>query len=262
MLPSMTSQQLEKLTASWFDFIGCIAHDVRTPLLSIGFFCHSLSEMLPHFIKGYQLAVEHQLMEEVIHSRRLMQLEKAGLDSVGEDVRRLMNFFTYTCDFTKELVDFSAIQIFSVKSWLNDSLKKYPFKDDKLRTLVHVNIEEDFNFRYLPLFADRLCHTVLKIFLDEIERNKKGEIYLSTEENRGEHLLHFKCTAGGMCPTSLTTCLSKFFSEEEEQNPKLLPGLGFCKLALVQLNGDLIANFQANEYTDFMIKLPPAVEDI
>jgi hypothetical protein len=52
-----------------------------------------------------------------------------------------------------------------------------------------------------------------------------------------------------MSSTSLTTCFSKFFSEEEEekgQNLKLLPGLGFCKLALVQLDGNLTANSVAN----------------
>ncbi|HEX4045558.1 MAG TPA: hypothetical protein VHZ76_07830 [Gammaproteobacteria bacterium] len=45
----------------------------------------------------------------------------------------------------------------------------------------------------------------------------------------------------------------RFFST---QNGKIVPGLGFCRLALLQMGGNIFCDAIKGESTDFIIKFP------
>lgn len=254
----MSQQQLEKLSTAWFGFIASLAHDMRTPLLSIGFFSNAFAEMLPHLIKGYQLAVQHQLMAPAITPRRLQQLENSkGLEGVKEDLNELMEFLKQAYDFTEALVNTASIKSFSFKAFLNDFLEKYSFKNEAERGLIHVDLTNDFNFSYFNIFLDQLFDFLLSITLGQAEIENKSSVNISAETIDGYHLLHFKVTGGGLDESVQSTSVSRFFLKKGlGADKKLQPGLGFYKLTLLQLNGDLTVDAVKGKYTDFIIKFP------
>ena len=257
-----SSEQLNKLTTSWLQFIECIVHDVRTPLLSISLFCSALEELFPDLIKSYRLAVEHGLIEPHLPERRLKALEKNGFGDTQESIDWLFDFFQSAHDYTKDVSDASAMQSFSIKQCISHLLEKYPFSDEKQRHLIEVNFHYDFTFQFLPIFVDSLFYHLLKNALYRIEQENRGEIHLWTEEKNNFYLLHFKDTSG-VSEYIPSTEWNRFFSKHGTgENQTILPGLGFCKLALLQVNGDLSCDVMKNEYIDFVIQFPKITDNL
>lgn len=245
--------QLDELGKSWSRLIECISHDISSPLATLRATGKSLEAVFPQLIKAYKLAVEHKLEVPEISERMLKPLERL-VPNIGQEVDNLANFLNLLPPYDKKLIsDSQDIQSFSVKSCVDNLLDHFPFATGEERKLVHVECQHDFQLRCAPIYIDNLLINLLENALRAIDKAKKGEITIWTSEDGDYNILHFKDTSLGMDEDACHKVFRRFFRRIDGA---VMPGLGFCRLAILQMDGNVTCQSKAGGYTEFQIKIP------
>ena len=201
------------------------------------------------------MATTHNLLTSTIDERRLTLLEQEGFDSIAKDVTRALDFLQSIHDHTEQLrLESFELKPFSIKTCVDQLLKKYPFDNEKEHALVHTDFNDNFTLNYVPIFIEELLTTLLRTTLYHIQHAHHGEINLWGEEDDHFYTLHFKDTLGNMSEDASSAMFDRFFSKQEDK--KITPGLGLCRLALLLQGGDILCSFIKGKYTDFAIKFP------
>jgi signal transduction histidine kinase len=241
-----------KMTMAWSSLINAISHDLRTPVCTLGLIGSALADRFSILFEGYLLAVEHNLVEPKIPARHLRILQESTLPGTTQTADDMSKFLNVLYDLKQKVLSNSPdIQLLSIFNCVDEVIKKYAFAHKKERALLQVNITHDFKFTCAPVFMTHLLSNLLDNALYHIDQTGDGQINIWTAEEEYHHVLHFQDTAGTMSEDVLPRVFSRFFSK---RNGNLVPGLGFCRLALLARGGDVVCLAVQNQYTDFAIK--------
>lgn len=243
-----------KLMQAYLRLIDCIIHDLTTPLVTMQLQGGALNEVLPSLLKAYHLALDHHLMEPEIERHKLKGLENDSIFNVKQGAEKQLDFLRQLSDWRKQLVlDSSTIEPLSIKRVIEEWLADYPFPEPQNRSLLSVDIQHDFTFKSVPPFITQLLSHLLDNAFCYIKWAGKGDIRVWVSQDNHHHLLHFKDTGRGMDESQREHVFNRFFSK---RNNRVVPGLGFCRLALLQAGGDIVCDAVKGEYTHFSIMFP------
>ena len=86
-----------------------------------------------------------------------------------------------------------------------------------------------------------------------INANRRGEIYIATQETKETGIITFKDTAKGASPEVVEHMFDDYFSK---RNGSTGLGLSFCKAVMKSFNGKITVNSVEGEYIEFMLIFP------
>lgn len=154
----------------------------------------------------------------------------------------------------REQINYRAIkpQPLSAEQCLADLIANYPFEDSQ-RNLIILKPNENFEFNYPVLFIEASLRHLLTVVLKHITMLGRGEVQIWVSNEHDYHVFNVKDTSHGLEDSELACLFDHFLFEHHD---KTRPGLGFCRLALLHMGGDIICDAANGEWTHFKVMLP------
>lgn len=234
---------------------GSIAHELRTPLLSIRAGASGIANYLPTLLHAYQLARQHQLPVTAMRGIHLSTLEGV--------VSRIDHEATYA----NAIIDMLLINVreygsthqplvpCSISQCVDMALARYPFSEQE-RALVTWQHNEDFSFLGVELLAVHVLFNLLKNALRHIGQAGKGHITIHLETSTLWNRLIFKDTGGGIPPEALAHIFMRFYSSSSNSVLGAGIGLAFCRDVMITFGGTIHCNSTHGEYCEFVLTFP------
>jgi signal transduction histidine kinase len=231
---------------------GAIAHEMRTPLFSMSSIGHELKEVLPTLTRSYE--------EKDPASNEKRSLNKRDIDSINQlpqeieqITRQAFSFIDIMLMNLREDFKDAANETCTIKKCVEDALKQYPFFP-KDRELLHIQLDEDFEFKGNSLLIKHIFFNLLKNSIYYVKAADKGNITIKAFIVDERHILSFKDTGPGIASEILPHIFDKFYSRTKYGTGI---GLSFCKDVMNGLGGDITCTSQYGEYTEFILTFPP-----
>ena len=248
--PSNQSYPLDS-AKSWQKIIDKVFHLFGTKLLGITSTDILLKKTLPNLLKGYELAVQHKLIEDEVHPQLLESLSKTNIEACINPMLETMDGVLSMCKALSN-PDKSAIDI-SAKQLIESNLNAFAFENNT-RSLIEFDSNHDFNIHLPALFLNAILSQMLNFSQNNInDSTKKISIHFS-KQNDTQNAIHFKITSPEI-QKNYAQFLNNTLSQIQE---KLVPGIEFCRLALLYNSGNIIYNIRESESVEFIILLPKA----
>lgn len=248
----ITQENINKITDSWINLINSFCHRLTTPLASFRIFEKILQETLPKLVESYNLTIENSLIEPFSEST-FLDAVKTIPEELDNQIQEIFDFLNFFRTYAQKLHINSNVENIEILSCVSNLLKTYNFVDKNEVNLIEVDFKYNFKFKFDYDFIFLLLEHLLENALYYINKAKKGKIYIWTEEESKYNILYFKDTAQGIDLDRQSRVFTRFFSK---RNDKLIPGLGFCRLVVLQMNGDIICDSIKDNYTTFIVKFP------
>lgn len=230
-----------------------IAHELRTPIVSIKAGSLGIENILPLLMDAYEKALTANLVT-AIDSNHLNALKK------------VIKNISYTClqanmsidIFLKNISEPQKITtaLCSAKDLILQSLEEYPFTEiDKKK--VHHDLIQDFQFMGDDNLMKYVFFNLLKnaLFHSRCPINHTISIQLSKKDHFGK--ITVKDTGTGIDPQNLPYIFDRLFSCNNQKGTGL--GLHYCKNCVEQFGGKIECKSEQNQYSEFSIYLPKAL---
>ena len=238
---------------------GMVAHELRTPLLSVKSGASGLRQYLPVLLDAYQLAVESKLVAGSIRGTHLDAMVGV-LDRIEMEADRsntVIDMLLYTVRGLgvegRELVSCSMSRCVDI------ALRRYPFASEKDQRLVHWDAKTDFSFTGSELLMVHVIFNLLKNALRHIAIAGKGSISIRLEVDPRENRLIFRDTGPGIPADVLPNIFTRFYAWPKHGEGIVETtgiGLSFCREVIQAFYGKIECRSRLNEYTEFLIRFP------
>lgn len=231
---------------------GMVAHELRTPLLGIKSGAQALCSHLPQLFEGYRLATAQSLISEPLRASRQTQLAEISERMIREiDYANTMIDMLLIKAGQEQALQNSEMVLCSMAECLQEAMARYPFRTEKMRSLVHW--EGDFQFMGSKLLMQHVLFNLLKNALYFISMTQKGEIQIWTEQAEKFHYLRFRDTAKGMSQQEVLKLFDHFYTTTFMGTGI---GLSFCKLVMARFGGEMTCQAEEGAYTLFTLSFP------
>ncbi len=232
-----------------------LAHELRTPLASIGALSKGAGNLLPILADAYEKAKTAGLDVKELRSNQVTILS-SSLQAIRNEVdysntiidMLLMN----TTD--KSLSDLES-QVFSVREAAHESLSRFPFNNQRERSLVEISIEEDFDMKAPRLLIIHLLFNLIKNALYSVQKAGKGSIRIEAEQHSHGCYIKVLDTGTGIPPGVRAHIFERFYTTTPTIQSAGI-GLSFCKLVMESIGGSIKCDSVEGEYTTFTLEFP------
>jgi len=230
-----------------------IAHEIRTPLLSIRMQATMLAKWWPELIKGYQLAVQHGLCEPSISKREFDHLPNFVLGIKNEVDQSNAVIDMTLASATMDQMDTSKYRVHSIEACISDALKRYPFAANE-REKIQVDGLREFQFWGSDSLLVYVVFNLLKNALYALKAADKGTITISSARDNELNVLRFTDTGTGIPINELPHIFDAFFTTKKNSGAGM--GLTFCERVMTSFGGRIRCDSAAGEYTSFSLEFP------
>ena len=234
---------------------GSVAHELRTPLLSIKTGAGGLRNHLPPLIEAYGLAKAQGLPVPIIREPHL-----AGLRGVLARIER-------EADYSNAIIDMlvaniappgngsRATKTCQMQDCIDHALQRYPFAETE-RTRVQV-AGDDFLFQGDTLLMVHVLFNLIKNALRHIAQSQQGEITIRLQPGPVVNKLIFRDTGSGIPADVLPHVFERFYSTGGE-DAVLGAGIGlaFCRDVLRGFGGTITCRSEHESWTEFELSFP------
>lgn len=232
---------------------GSIAHDLRTPLGSMSIIIDLFTKFWLNFMREHEQFIVPQNSETM-----RMHLEK--IDSFPVKMKKLISemdtFIRVTLKSMQHLVagtlSYEDFTVCYIETCMDDAISIYPFKNGE-KELINIHIEHNFSFLGYPVLFYRVIFNLIRNSLEQIEKNKKGQIFITAKQDEKCNIVSFKDTAGG-APADIVAHLFDGYITTKEKGTGV--GLAFCKLTMQSFDGDITCYSVEGDYIEFTLSFP------
>lgn len=248
--------QLDWIAQAWSMSIEQLSHALCTKMATLQLKQQGLQKVIPCLLKGYCLAVEQHLIEDEINPKTLRRLE--DMQNLDEQLIPMFAFLEHLNDYSDMIVRYNITQKprLSAQQCLIDLMTHYIFEQNSQKNLIKVDSSQDFEFNYPFLFIEISLYHLLTAALQRIKETGKGDIQIWLSDESEHHIFNVKDTSQALTNDQLTNLFSHFLFEPHD---KTRPGLGFCRLAILHMGGDITCNI-VNDETHFKIVVPHSMK--
>ena len=245
--------QLRKQLTAVRTVCASIAHELRTPLLSIKGGANGIKIFIPRLLAGYKAAAEAKLDIPRIFPGQIKQIEQV-IDNIESEVNFSNTVIdTLLLNATQIAVNPKVYTSNSMSQCIKAALLRYPFNPSEQLDLVHFTSEHDFTYHGDDLLMTHVIFNLLKNALYAIAEMQKGDIFIWLSNAPKYNYLHFKDTAKGITKEEQERLFEPFNS-----NTPVGTGIGlsFCRMVMQNLGGDIELHTKAGDYAEFVLKFP------
>jgi signal transduction histidine kinase len=238
---------------------GMVAHELRTPLMSVKTGASGVRQYLPVLLDAYRLAVERKLIAGSIRGAHLDSM--AGvLDRIEMEADRsntVIDMLLYTVRGLG--MERGELVPCLMSHCVDTAIRRYPFASDKERALVQLNMKADFSFLGSELLMVHVIFNLLKNALRHIATAGKGSISIALEADAQESRLIFVDTGSGIPADVLPHIFTRYYSWPKHGEGVVETtgiGLSFCREVVHAFGGSIECRSRLHEYTEFLIGFP------
>jgi two-component system CAI-1 autoinducer sensor kinase/phosphatase CqsS len=246
--------QTEKLRAA--SAIGAnLAHELRTPLASIGALSKGAGNLLPILTDAYEKA-KAAGMEVGPLRKNQVEILSNTLGTIRNEVEYsntiIDMLLVNTADKSLSDVD---MDIFSVRDAAEEAVRRYPFNNQRERNLIRVEIDADFELQAPRLLVIHVLFNLIKNALYFVQQAGKGDISIRAEHdsNYGRVLVH---DTGSGIPVAIRSHIFDRFYTTTHTGQGAGIGLSFCKLVMDSIGGSIYCESEEGEYATFTLEFP------
>lgn len=236
---------------------GMVAHELRTPLLSVKSGAAGLRQYLPVLMDAYRLAVDHKLTADSIRGTHLDSM--AGvLDRIETEADRsntVIDMLLYTVHGLG--VEGRELVPCAMSRCIETALRRYPFASERERALVHWDARADFSFVGSELLMVHVIFNLLKNALRHIAIAGKGSISINVESGPVGNRLIFTDTGTGIPADVLPHIFTRYYAWPRHGRGVVETtgiGLSFCREVVQAFHGSIECDSRAGEYTRFLVR--------
>jgi two-component system CAI-1 autoinducer sensor kinase/phosphatase CqsS len=246
--------QTEKLRAA--SAIGAnLAHELRTPLASIGALSTGAGNLLPILTDAYEKAKAADI--------EVGPLRRNQLDILSRTLETIKNEVDYSNTIIDMLLVNTAdkslsdvdMEVFSVREAAEEAVRRYPFNNQRERDLISVEIDEDFELEAPRLLVIHVLFNLMKNALYFVQQTRTGRITIKAEQdaNHGKILVH---DTGTGIPAAVKPHIFERFYTTTHKGQSAGIGLSFCKLVMESIGGSIHCDSEEGKYTTFTLEFP------
>jgi two-component system CAI-1 autoinducer sensor kinase/phosphatase CqsS len=230
-----------------------VAHEMRTPLLSIRNQARGMERDLPLLLQGYELAVNTGLCEPSIRPGTMKFLSSIG-GTITHEVDRANNALDMMLASLKmDKIDTSTFTFHSVEACVAESVDRYTFEAGE-RDRVSIGELMDFQFFGSETLLTMVLFNLFKNALYAIKSAGKGEIKISTILAPTFNTLCFTDTGTGVSRDALPKVFDPFFTTKKSGGSGI--GLAFCHRVMTSFGGCIRCESVPGKFTTFTLEFP------
>ncbi len=234
-----------------------IAHEIRTPLISIQF-ATDAKEYMDRLIAGYKMAEEAGLPVTSIRPSHMQGLTTIfqSIDKEAQEAMQIIDMFLNNLKATVKEADTGDYQLCSIKESIKTALARYPFEAG-YKKLVHYNDTDDFKFYGVSLLVQHIIFNLMKNALYYASCKPGAKICIWPEHGDTGNYLHFKDTGPGVSEYDQKHIFDFGFSKRKDGSGF---GLTYCKTTMQQMGGSIEVSSELGKYTEFVLVFPKYVD--
>ncbi|QGZ66821.1 sensor histidine kinase [Paraburkholderia acidisoli] len=240
-----------------------VAHEVATPLAAIGMHAEEIGNVLPELMRGYQLAVQHQLCVDGLYPG-----QSERLSSLATSIRRQVDSTSTVVEmslasFTLDRLDRRSFESYPVRSCVNAALERFPFRPGERERVEVAPIDPLLSFSGSDSLVVFMLFNLLKNALYSLEgapggdnrRAAKGRVEIAASRENGYCVLRFSDNGPGIDAEILPRIFDPFYSTKSHGRGAGM-GLTFCRRVAEALGGTIACESVPHMRTTFTICLP------
>ena len=217
---------------------GTIAHELRTPLLSIRTRSEGIAHYLPALVDAYRTATRENTSSQ-LPEKKLQLLEEA-LDDINRDVdyantvidMLLISSRTdLSSNFLSERV--SALEV------AKQSIERYPFANSKERDMVVLGPCEDFMIFGPSVLIVHVLFNLVKNALYYVQRAGEGTVEIGVDGSA--NTIYVLDSGPGIPPENRRKIFDRFYSTTDGAYGSGI-GLSFCRQVVEDLGGKIVCD--------------------
>jgi signal transduction histidine kinase len=216
----------------------------------------NLKDIMPIVLEGCKKAEESGLDIEGISSREYDYLQTIP-DAVENEIGKLNQFISSVLKTLSKTVKGEIsredLEICWIHGIIGRALIEYPYADDEERSLIEYKRGANFTFLGNDILLIYAFYNLIKNSLYQIEKNKKGKIYITTEIDEETNVVRFKDTAGGASPEIIKQFFSGYKTNKHEGTGL---GLASIKQTMQLFGGDVACNSEEGDFIEFIFSFP------
>ncbi len=237
-----------------------LAHELRTPLASIGTTANGARNLFPTLTDAYRKAKDAGLPVEPLRSSQLSYLDEA--------LAAIQNEVTYSNTIIDMLllntadkpISMQDSEVFDARTAVTEAIERFPFNNQKERGLVFNETEETFLLAGHRVLFIHVIFNLIKNGLYFVQRAGKGKVTLSLSSTDKVGLAVVKDTGTGIPPSVLPHIFERFYTTTPTSQSAGI-GLSFCKLVVESMNGQITCDSKEGEHTTFTLTFPRTTEE-
>jgi signal transduction histidine kinase len=229
-----------------------IAHELRTPLLTINLSAQNIKNYLPDLISTYKKAAEENLQTKIIRKSQLELLSSTCEDIISETEASNLIINVLLTNLDQQNIDTKAFKKCSIVKCVEESIKRYPFQVDE-KEFIKWNNKTDFSFLGDELLTVHILFNLLKNAIYYIRAAHKGDIHINLELGEKYNKLYFRDTGSGISPDILPKIFDLFFTKTYHGYGV---GLAFCKMVMEIYKGKIECRSIEGKYSEFILSFP------
>lgn len=230
-----------------------VAHEMRTPLLTIRNQARGMARDLPLLLQGYELAVNAGLVEPTIRPGTMKFLSSIG-GSITHEVDRANNALDMMLASLKmDKIDTSTFTFHSVEACVSEAIDRFTF-DPGERRMVSTTELLDFEYYGSETLLTMVLFNLFKNALYAMKAAGKGEIKISTITAPTFNTLCFTDTGTGVSQDALPKVFDPFFTTKKSGGSGI--GLAFCHRVMTSFGGFIRCESVPGKFTTFSLEFP------
>lgn len=236
---------------------GSIAHELRTPLLSIRAGAAGLAHYLPALIEAHEMAQRSGLPVSPIRATHVDSLKGvlSRIDSEARHSNAIIDMLLVNARVTGAAEQ--ALQTCTMAASVVVALQRYPFSEEE-RAVVFREGDGDFSFRGSELLMVHVLFNLIKNALRHIARAGKGEVSIRIHASPAANRLVVRDTGGGIPPDMLPHIFQRFYTSTGSNDSVLGAGIGlaFCRDVMTSFGGTIECTSVSGDFTEFVLSFP------
>ena len=235
-----------------------VAHELRTPLLSIRAGAAGLKHHLPVLLDAYRTAREAGLP--------VVPLREIHLESM----RGVLERFEWEVNASNTAIDMllansrpfgfneEGFATCSMATCVETALQRFPFASERDRALVNWENAKDFVFRGQEVMMVHVLFNLLKNALYHVAQAGKGAVFIRLEPSPQGGRLIFMDTGTGIPAQVLPYIFTRFYSWSLSHDDGSGAGIGlaYCRSALEAMGGSITCKSIEGEFSEFVLTFP------
>jgi len=229
-----------------------IAHELRTPLLSIKTAANVIDEVSDS--TSTDRSWNQSIGQKPISDNRSQAATKL-IKSEAEAAMTLIDIFLVNSSWGVKNQVIGNSSRFSVQAAAREAIERFPYRSERERAAIELVDGEDFIAHGPKLFFVHVLFNLFKNAFEEFGNAQMLQIRVKTEVENQSGLVRITDNGKGIEPYLTKKIFEPFYSQSTAQGTGI--GLPFCKYAIEEaFQGQIQCISSIGEGTEFTITIP------
>lgn len=232
-----------------------IAHELRTPLVSLKALSSGMTQYLPELIMSYSSARKEGAPRPRISESKLRSIQAAP-SILNEEIRQahlIIDMLLVSTGATDSA--YGALKRISALSIVEDALARYPFKSSREHELVSIHGCSDFDIMGTQIIVVHILFNLIKNAIYSVLSAGKGSVSICLAPGGRRNCIEIKDTGLGMSRRERRRVFEQFYTTKPLGQGSGV-GLAFCQREMRRMGGDIKLIAEDKEYTNVVLEFP------